>query len=142
MSEKIIDIILSKYHHNTIIYYIFQHQKLSDKWINNYNGDIPWVYLSENKFISEEFIEKNIDKINISYTIMYRSNKFIKDHMDKIDWDLVSELGSRLTISFIEEYIEYFNIDNIFKYILFTNNTYLFKKYDYTLSLFEGKQDI
>ena len=48
-------------------------------------GEIEWKHISSNQTLSEEFIEKHIDKINTNCILNYKkfSLDFIKKYKDK-----------------------------------------------------------
>ena len=67
-------------------FYISKHQKLSEEFIEKYIDKVNWDCISINQKLSEEFIEKYIDKVNWHYISQFEilSKSFIKKHYDKI----------------------------------------------------------
>ena len=65
--------------------YISVYQKLSEEFIEKYIDKVDWWYISKYQKLSEEFIEKYIDKLNWYCISKYQtlSEKFIEKHCDK-----------------------------------------------------------
>ena len=65
--------------------YISKNQKLSEEFIEKYIDKVNWDCISINQKLSEEFIEKYIDKVNWHYISQFEkvSESFIKKHSDK-----------------------------------------------------------
>ena len=68
--------------------YISKYQKLSEEFIEKYIDKVDWFYISIFQKLSESFIEKHIDKADWYYISKYQilSESFIEKHSDKVDW--------------------------------------------------------
>ena len=80
-------------------------EKFFDENIKNFEFD--WNYISKIQKLSEEFIEKNIDKVDWYYISKNQtlSESFIEKHIDKVDWYCISKYQT-LSEDFIEKYID------------------------------------
>ena len=82
-------------------------EKFFDENIDNFVVD--WDYISEHQRLSEEFIEKYIDKVDWYYISIYQtlSEEFIEKHIDKVYWGCIS-IYQTLSEEFIEKYSDKF----------------------------------
>ena len=78
-------------------------EKFFDENINNF--EVDWDYISEYQTLSEEFIEKHVDKVVWDYISIYQklSEEFIEKHVDKVVWYYISRC-QKLSEEFIEKY--------------------------------------
>lgn len=76
-----------------------------------------WEYISYNEKLSESFIEKYIDELDIYFISAYQklSELFIESHINKLDIDLISKY-QKLSESFIEKHFDKLNIMSISQY--------------------------
>ena len=117
--EKFFDDYISK--SDCIIKYVWDilsnNQKLSEDFIEKYIDKVDWHYISTYQTLSEEFIEKHIDKVDCSRISKYQtlSEEFIDKHSDNVIWYRISEY-QKLSEEFIEKYIDKVEWDYIFQY--------------------------
>src|SRR5574343_658878 len=74
--------------------YISIHQKLSEEFIEKYIDKVVDLnYISKYQTLSERFIEKYIDKVNWIYISINQklSEEFKKKHSDKVYWIYISK---------------------------------------------------
>ena len=78
-------------------------EKFFDENMNNFKVD--WGYISMFQKLSEELIEKYIDKVNWYRISQYQklSESFIEKHYDKVNWDYILKY-QKLSESFIEKH--------------------------------------
>lgn len=66
---------------------------MSEEFIEEFSDYINWNTLSCSRYVnmSEKFIEKHIDKLDINPIVVYQklSESFIKKYKDKIDLDYI-----------------------------------------------------
>ena len=64
-----------------------------------------WEYISQHKYLSEEFIEKYQDKVGWHVVSAYQrlSEEFIEKHKDKVDWYWIAGY-QQLSVQFIFKY--------------------------------------
>ena len=96
---------------------ISYYQKLSEEFIEKYVDKIEWWYISRYQKLSESFIEKHIDKVDwVCISISQKlSEVFIEKHIDKINWRYISQCQT-LSESFIEKHDDKVNWWYISKY--------------------------
>jgi hypothetical protein len=82
-------------------------QKLSEEFIEKYIDKVDWDYISIRQKLSESFIEKHKDKINWVYISQYQtlSESFIEKYGDKINWFRISR-HQTLSEEFIEKHMD------------------------------------
>ena len=85
---------------------ISEYQKLSEEFIDKYIDKVNWSYISGYQKLSEEFIDKYIDKVNWYFISRYQklSEDFIEKHIGKVYWYNIL-MNQKLSESFIEKYI-------------------------------------
>ena len=90
-----------------IIEEIHNIKKFIDENINNFVVD--WNYISKNQKLSEEFIEKYIDKVNWDCISINQklSEEFIEKHYDKVNWHYISQF-EKVSESFIKKHSDKF----------------------------------
>src|SRR5574344_458613 len=66
-------------------------EKFFEENMNNF--EVDWDYISKFQTLSEEFINKYIDKVIWDYISIYQtlSESFIEKHYDNVDWDNISQ---------------------------------------------------
>src|SRR5574344_694303 len=101
--EKFFDENIDKYEFDWS--YISQFQKLSEDFIEKHINKVNWYRISKYQTISESFIEKHIDKVEWDYISKYQklSEEFIEKYIDKIYWYFISEYQT-LSEEFIEKH--------------------------------------
>jgi len=122
LSEEFIlnnsDVITSELLENIIMY-----QKVSSKILDTYISEakyIDWVSIITTQDLSEDFIEKHEDKINMDLVSKYQklSIGFIEKHISKLDLDLLI-VNNNFDDDFIMKYIKGFSLDQLLKYSKF-----------------------
>ena len=85
--------------------YISMYQKLSEEFIEKHIDKVNWCCISINQTLSEEFIEKHIDKVDWNWISSNQklSEEFIEKYKDKVDWYYIS-IYQKLSEKFIEKY--------------------------------------
>ena len=78
-------------------------EKFFDENIDNF--DVDWGYIPQYQKLSEEFIEKHIDKVYWNNISQYQklSEEFIEKHCDKVYWCFISQY-QKLSEEFIEKH--------------------------------------
>src|SRR5574343_580588 len=86
-------------------FYISKHQKLSEEFIEKYIDKVNWDCISINQTLSEEFIGKHKDKVNWCYISTYQtlSEEFIEKYIDRVDWCCILQY-QKLSEEFIEKH--------------------------------------
>jgi hypothetical protein len=71
-----------------------------------------WNWVSIYQVLSEEFIEKHLNKLDLFYVSAFQklSEKFIEKHSDKLNWDNISKF-QKLSEQFIKKHINKINIE-------------------------------
>lgn len=84
---------------------ISKHQKLSEEFIERNKDKIHWESISSSQKLSEEFIEKYKDKVYWAYISSNQrlSEEFIERHKDRVCWQYISS-SQKLSEEFIEKY--------------------------------------
>ena len=87
--------------------------KLSDDFINIFSDYLSWSDISEYQDLSEEMIEKYANKVNWRYISKFQnlSEDFIRKHKNDVDWKKISYYQENLSIPFIEEFINYLDLE-------------------------------
>ena len=82
-------------------------EKFFDENIDNF--EVDWVYISVYQKLSEEFIEKYIDKVDWYYISKYQklSEEFIEKYIDKVNWFCISKYQT-LSEEFRQKYCDNF----------------------------------
>ena len=72
-------------------FYISKHQKLSEEFIEKYIDKVEWHFISINQKLSESFIEKHINKVEWDCISIYQtlSEEFIEKHYNKVNWNYI-----------------------------------------------------
>ena len=97
--------------------YISMYQTLSEEFIEKHIDKVNWCCISINQTLSEEFIEKHIDKVDWNCISIYQtlSEELIEKHKDKVNWRYISRC-QKLSEEFIEKHIDKVNWEYISKY--------------------------
>ena len=82
---------------------ISQNKILSEDFIEEHADKVNWDYISIYQNLSENFIEKHQDKVNWLYITIHQklSENFIEKHQDKVNWFGITMLQN-LSEDFIE----------------------------------------
>ena len=87
--------------------YISKFQTLSEEFIEKHIDKVYWGNISINQKLSESFIERNIGEIEWDWISGYQklSESFIGKHKDKVNWYNISK-HQTLSEEFIEKHID------------------------------------
>ena len=98
-------------------YKLSSSQQLSEDFIEKYINKVNWGCISQYQTLSEEFIEKHIDKVDWDWISIYQtlSESFIEKHSDKIHWGCISQYQT-LSEEFIGKHKDKVNWVNISQY--------------------------
>ncbi len=99
-------------------YHIFKHQKVSEKWIEEYYSTSDWGDILTYQKLSENFLRKHIGEINNTIyggslcwndiaQYQHLSQKFMRDFKDKLDWHILPKYQD-MSESFIKEFKDRF----------------------------------
>ena len=97
--------------------YISEYQTLSEEFIEKHVDKVNWCRISKFQKLSESFIGKYIDKVDWCFisTFQTLSEEFIEKHCDKVDWWYIS-IYQKLSEEFIEKHCDKVNWDYISQY--------------------------
>ena len=86
---------------------ISEYQKLSEKFIREFQDKVDWSYISEYQVLSENFIREFNGKVYWSYISdkQILSESFIKEFKYKLNWYFICE-HQVLSVNFIDEMIQ------------------------------------
>ena len=137
LSEEFIlshrDVIDEKIIKNIVLF-----QKVSSKILEIYIEETPnllidWDYICKNQDLTEEFIEKHIDKLDFFLLSKYQvlTEKFIEKHMDKLDIFELSK-NNKFSHEFIVKYRNEFPMFSLLKEQNFKNQ-YIIKGFGMNL---------
>jgi hypothetical protein len=92
--------------------YISEYKKLSEEFMDKHSDKVNWYYISQYQKLSEEFIEKHSDKVNWYYTSRCQrlSEEFIEKHSDKVNWGYISKYQI-LSEEFIKKHLDKINVE-------------------------------
>lgn len=87
---------------------VFQYSNLKEETLEKlalYLRDKEWYYLWDEQKVSEQFIERHLDKVNWDRICITSdlSEDFIRRHIDKVDWESIC-CAQNLSESFLREY--------------------------------------
>jgi len=90
---------------------------MTESFIEKYQDQVNWIYISEYQKLSESFIEKHQDKVDwYCISICQKlSESFIEKHKDKVNWYYISKY-QKLSESFIERFRNKLNMYHISMY--------------------------
>ena len=102
---------------------ISEFQKLSEEFIREFQVKFDWFYISKYQKFSENFIREFQDKVYWFYISKYQklSEKFIREFKDKIDWVCIS-VFQKLSENFIREFQDKVDWDFVSSYQKLSDN--------------------
>src|SRR5574344_2025871 len=103
-------------------------EKFFDENIDNFK--FGWNYISKKQKLSEKFIEKHYNKVDLNCILTYQilSESFIEKHYDKVNWNRISQ-HQKLSESFIEKHYDKVNWNYISTYQTLSES-FIEKHYD------------
>lgn len=98
--------------------HISEQEKLSEEFMDKYNGYLFWEELCKNQEMSEEFIEKHISRI-YPRPLLDRGligERFIRKYAFDINWKTISNSSANLSIDFLREFRDKIDWQRYFNY--------------------------
>ena len=121
--QKLSEKFIKEFQDKVIWDLISEFQKLSEEFIREFQVKFDWFYISKYQKFSENFIREFQDKVYWFYISKYQklSENFIREFQDKVDWDDISQY-QKLSENFIREFKNKLNWDFVSSYQKLSHN--------------------
>ena len=121
--QKLSEKFIKEFQDKVIWDLISEFQKLSEEFIREFQVKFDWFYISKYQKFSENFIREFQDKVYWFYISKYQklSENFIREFQDKVDWDDISQY-QKLSENFIREFKNKLNWDFVSSYQKLSDN--------------------